>query len=302
MAVINVKRDWSKTEAPATLNGQTGRKVFTVLLDGTDSPDEAPYVARRATGIPSPREPWSNDEPNVRACAILPRPLSPVLYEVTVDYSQDTKAAHPLDEPMKVRWSNEITSEPIDTDIHGNPIVNTAGLPFEPPIQEQVYDTRLTIVRNEATFDGVRMAAYRNTVNSKPFRGAPPRTCRMVNIEAEEIIEAEWAYYRVTYEIVYRDSTLPANCKHIDAYGNEVSSGEYLGWRRRIANKGMVEKIGTDAEGLPIYGNAKDTEQEPLKEPIWLDVDGKKLADDADKIFILYETVREADWTPLYLE
>ena len=66
---------------------------------------------------------------------------------------------NPLLQPIDVKWSNRSQEIVADIDINGNPVVNTAGDPFDPPLMEDDPRPVLTIVRNEAIFNQARAVA-----------------------------------------------------------------------------------------------------------------------------------------------
>jgi len=288
MAVVDVKPNWSKGEAPISTEGRTAKRVYTVLLDGTDDPDDTLIVARQASGIPRVRQPYSTLDPQLRCVSVNPRALSPTLVEVTCNYATGDKSIDPLDEPPKRSWGSIVSEQPIDHDINGKPLVNTAGEPFDPPITIPVYDDVLRIVRNEATYDNFRMRRYRNSLNMYPFMGWPALTCKMVEISAEEIVEADWTYYQVTYEIHMR--------------ADEDENGNLVAWKRRVLNRGFRRFLRPEEEGYPGFIAIKDAEGEPVSEPVLLNLEGNDVVDKDNAVWLLFDVVKVADWRSLHLE
>lgn len=293
MAVIDVKEDWSKRAAPNTVDGQSATRGFTVLLDGTDDPELEPIVARQATGIPRIRQAYHSNYPLLRCISISPRAVGVHFFEVACQYGTSAKRTteDPLDEPPHRSWTSVISAEPITYDIDGNSIENTAGKVFKPPITINVYDSALRITRNEATFNPVQQAEYRNTTNLQTFLGAPPGTARLVTFDGDEVIEADMTYWRVLYEIHFRLQKRPED------------QSKYLGWLRRVANRGLMQYLGTaKPDGTPDEKNCIDSTGEPVREPANLALDGKQLAHGLETIWLYFTTLESKDWGALYLE
>lgn len=70
----------------------------------------------------------------------------------------------PLEQPIEVEINTAFLSVPVDTDLDGRPIVNTAGDPFEPPSRRVAYK-QVNIYRNEAVYDSAKAEAFENTTN-----------------------------------------------------------------------------------------------------------------------------------------
>jgi len=296
VAVVNVKRDWSKGRAPAQLGGSSAAKVYTVLLDGNDSTDDAPFVARRATGIPRAREIYSESEPYLRCTGVHPAPLSPLLWEVTCEYGviSETSADHPLDEPMKLSIRSHQEQVETDQDADGKAILNTANQPIT--LKKDHGDDVLTIKRNEASFSFSKMGEYRNTVNANPYRGAPAGTCRMVDVQADEVMEETddgtvLFYWAVTYVIHYRADRDPLTDKMV-------------GWRRRHLNQGTMHINPSTGKAVK---NVTEDKGDVISEPVPLDVNGypkEGLHKDssAGDHWLSTSLYPSKDWTPLHLE
>lgn len=294
MSVKNVTPEWENIQAPADLDGESAHWSGLVHMYGDDPYYSRPFLARRHYDVPDAREQWSADEPQIRATSISTEMLGPILIRVEVDFEAGLDADHPLDEsPTEVSTYVE-NKEPVETDVYGNPMENTAGVPLD-GIEVPVFDAQWRITRNEPDFSPLAMQPYQNSVNAGSFRSAPPGTC-LLRVEGREAREAGWTFYEVTYTITARLGTLPDNAKHLDAHGNVVSNDEQLGWRRRIPNKG---KMARDSDGNLV--TVKDAEGEPVSDPVWLDEQGKEQAQGETRIFLLYEDKFPKDWSPLEL-
>lgn len=61
---------------------------------------------------------------------------------------------NPPERPAEISWDMETTTEPIEVDIDGKPLVNSVGEPFDPPIRAPFSILTLRIAR------GDRVAVY----------------------------------------------------------------------------------------------------------------------------------------------
>lgn len=75
----------------------------------------------------------------------------------------------PLLQPPKIRWNRVRESIPFEEDRNGNPVVNSAKVPFDPPPQKLTGWLELVITRNEPYFDVQKSNEYSYTVNSNSF-------------------------------------------------------------------------------------------------------------------------------------
>lgn len=291
MQVLNVMEDWSKREVAVTLDGETGLRVFTVQLQPA-SPEALPgelwpFVALEATGVPRRYDMYSSVKPYLRCSEIHPRAVSPTLYEITCQYTSGPEADEALNEPADISWGDYVVRQPVEYDVDGKLIANVNGQPLDPPIEDELHLTLLHVERNEAYFDGVQQAQYRDSVNKETFMGAPPGTCWLTSLTSRRIIQGELVYYRVTYEIVH------------NPYEKPEGSG-YIGWQRRILNEGTWAWIQVDGDWK--FDLLKDKEGEPLSSPVPLAANGTVLAKGAEQIWLYVQMKRTVSWRPLYLE
>ena len=105
--------------------GQSAIRRF--LVSGADSA----VAALGATGVPAQGDAHPED-PSI-LCVATPTTVhaGPGRYEITAEYGTNTlQGVDPVGAPPRVRVSERLEEVPIDTDINGNPIVNSAGQPF----------------------------------------------------------------------------------------------------------------------------------------------------------------------------
>jgi hypothetical protein len=173
----------------------------------------------------------------------------------------------------------------------GKSVLNTAGLPFDPPLVRPVSNSVWTITRNEATWDGT-LTQYCDSVNSEPFLGLAPNTVKLNNVSAERQYQADFGYYwEVTYEFEVRPIIYA-----VDANGDPINEDTGLpppddvggpliiqnGWTDKVLNAGLLQKntAGDATEHIIISGSPvsqpvqlnNDGRYDPEGEPVYLDV------------------------------
>jgi len=294
MSIINIKEDWEALEAGADTETGMMQRRFTVLFDESDAPQNRPRLAWGATGIPRlyERHPY---EATVYAKDKRVTPLGPFLYEVIVYYQTrpttqqedgDSGLVHPLNVPAKISWSFAAAAEPIDRDINGKPITNSADESFDPPVTRDVYDLVLHIERNEQNYDPVHASEFIGAINSGSFFGFDAGLVKCVRFDSDRARFGDDFYYQVAYEFQVRFAKI---------------SGVNYGWKLRVLDQGFREKTGTDTNGKPTYAIFKDDDGNPLSQPVLLNGSGgkKTVTDPAE--FLVFDVDRSVSFDALNL-
>lgn len=290
MGVVKVTPDWTQREVEETVKSIKDTLVYDVDFDNTVDPFLRPLLARIASdgtiAIPAmysmhPYNPWLYvQSKSVRAGK------GPLSYRVTVHYSSytdtfdiygDGEPINPLLQRPERSWRFALSNEPIDRDIVGNPLASSSGEAFDPQMTEDFYDLVLRYVRNEESYDKLLAAQYINAVNSDSFLGFNPGQVRCNIFDGEEARVSQNLFCRVTYEFQFR----------------------WDGWKRKITDQGFRIKTGTDANGKPKYENILDDKGNPVSQPVLLDGQGQRLAEDADLVVLEFETKRKLPFSVL---
>ncbi len=129
----------------------------------------------------------------------------------TIGYGPWDPNAHPqnpLNEIPKISWQTQKFKRPVDVDINGDIVANSAGDPFDPTVEVDDNREILVITRNESQFDESLADQYRDTINSAPFFGFDALCVKCANITGNRVQHADLGYYwEVTYEFeINRDS------------------------------------------------------------------------------------------------
>lgn len=95
----------------------------------------------------------------------------PGLFEVSVRYEpfKGNTKSDPTLEPPSYQWLFENANEPIDRDIDGNLIVNSASDLFKPAANRLTVRAKVVMYRSEREFPVQRNMDYANCINSDPF-------------------------------------------------------------------------------------------------------------------------------------
>jgi hypothetical protein len=188
---------------------------------------------------------------------------------------QDSATA-PLARPSDIQLDWNESRVPIYVDaITDEPVLNSAGVSFDPPIDYDIADPVLVISRNEFPIDWPLILSYRNAINLDTYLGAAVGTLRLYPILASRQFEQEWGYfYRVTYRIGYRED----------------------GWIAHRLDEGRHE-LNTDGELVEIL----DARGSPVTDPVRLNGSGKQLPVGAETQFLDYNLFKSKLFAPLNL-
>lgn len=161
----------------------------------------------------------------------------------------------PTQEPPIIEWSDASSSEAIDEDWDGNPIVNVNGEPLE-GVTMDVADLVLSVKRNFRVFSPALQFQYRHSTNSDTYLGFAPGTGRLTKFSGKQ----EWyqdgnGYWSVSAQIQFR---YPYRTTFAKA------------WYARVRNEGFWVK--DEAAGRIVQ--AIDQAGQPTQRPVLLKEDG----------------------------
>lgn len=281
MPVIEVTEDWSGdvtdesfADESSLLIQDESTRVFDVIFDSAANSSNAKSAAAEALGLPAMYEEYPDDAWRYVASR-RSRRTGPLRCQVTVNYDSEPD---PLSQYPEYSWDFGSSSEPIDHDYSGNPILNSAGESFDPPIMTDVYDLTLRYRRNEASYSAPVAEAYIGAVNTAAFLGFAAGKVKCTKFAGTQARAAALTYWVVDYEFIVRVSDF---------------------WKRKILDEGFRVYIGTDAAGKPDYDIMKDTKGNPLSQPVLLDGNGEKLNDGANAVFLEFDIMKTANLTAL---
>jgi len=295
MSVVNVKKSWSRAAAA----GGRVTEAWTVLCD--DPAGDDVLTAKRAAGIPRKGQAYAGDEwliaeePSVRT-------VGPLYYEVTVQYRPPETPGggdggggggggghNPLDERPEVSWGYTSSVEPVEADVTGAALTNTAGDAFDPPLTKEALIRVYRCVRNEADADAHAESLYDDSLNAEPWHGFRPGRCRMRPILIEQRYHGELVYYPKTYEVLIGPLT-----------PEDTVEGSFT-WYWRIANRGFRSRY-LDGDGNVQHKAIRDGQGNLVSEPALLAEDGTELEYPYTPVhWILRPKYKLVSWEPLRL-
>ena len=187
------------------------------------------------------------------------------------------------------RCEGALQEVPADVDMEGEPIVNSAGVPFDTPLR--MLRANLVVVatwiRTGMSFSAALSLArvYRGKVNSSDWMGADPREvlCRDV---LPTLIQKNMVQFEARFE--YRDSYA--------VHGVTVA-----GWDEATIDRGLStwEKRAGDADKklYAITHTVGDNgAEQPVTQPVLLDGAGKVLGEGLDPKVLKFSILPEADF------
>lgn len=147
---------------------------------------------------------------------------------------------NPVNWPVKFRVTHEVSLEPATHDNAGNPILNSAGDPYDPP---------LMVERSRPVLEGTKYYAFVNldwleqfhdSVNLYGWRGRGPRKCKL-ELEWESDTVNNFAVWRVNYRV---------KIKREQWDGGPFDQGQ--GWDLRPLDQGYRERDAITGERTKI--------------------------------------------------
>jgi hypothetical protein len=262
--------------------GRSYTRQFRVIMNEvTDGPAEAISVIGIERGDPYVTINALEQDPNsyVQTMRATQEEGDALGWIVTVEYGwYDSNEAgggptqNPLLMPIDVAFSFRDYQVVCDRDINGNPILNSAFDPYDPPIMINVPNQVLTVTRNEAAYDSAFAYMYRNSISQDSFAGATALFAKCIAITPKNLFHQDvgW-YYQMTYEFELLNPRLSAGPN---------------GWRKTILDAGLRQLV----KGKPVHILLKGM---PISQPMLLNGMGGLLAPNAAPVYNIYQVYPE---------
>lgn len=265
----------------------TARRVFKVISGANTDTTETARTATTATlSIPITGEFFPSSSA-LRARKIhVERHEDPLVYMVTVDYTNQlnliTPTPNPLSAPPRIRWTFATSGLPINEDVAGRAIVNSAGQSFDREVEVDIDDLVFTMTRNEAAWSPIFAMQMMGRVNQLSFLLRNflinPGVARLRDFSASEENSSGVDYFEVNYVIHFRAD----------------------GWLRSILDEGYVQidpaNPTSPTQRLVIF----DANGAPLNTPVALNGFGLP-GNPATPTFLDFQVYREANFNQLLL-
>lgn len=237
------------------------------MVSGAADQDAAMTANDGQQRIPQVNESHSQNR-LLRVSSISPAPMGPTTWTVTVQWSipmlgsgSHPDRKHPLQEQPRIQWTDCDTSEPVDHDLFGNPIMNAAWQIFDPPLTTEIGQQTLTVRINEPYYDLTKAARYKKKVNRKDWSPDRLKTigtipayrmrCDSIAPAGEYKIDAEWVPMQYVFTI---------------RWGGKAP----YAWRRRLLNQGTTA-FYIDTDGDPTHSGDLYLGNDRVTQPVLLD-------------------------------
>jgi hypothetical protein len=236
MAWTSVKEQGHLATSSAGIGEKVAKRIFIAISDTPTTPVAAETASDGVTTIPIENASHPSDSNRkVKSITATCDPESPrKIFRVEVEYSSlvGDLASNPLDDPDRFEWTGSESTEVYTTDKTSPtplPVVNTAGQPFEQPLERDAGDIMCTVVRNLASFPLATAIACRNKKNSDSFTldgvtiAIGEAKMGLITSGPEQIRNGV-PYREVRYPIKFR----PSWDDEIDSYGFQEKVGGVL--------------------------------------------------------------------------
>lgn len=185
-------------------------------------------------------------------------------YSTTPPQDPDEEEDNPLARPAEISYDFALFAGIAEKDKDDTEIKNTAGDPYDPPIEREDARLILTIVRNEAFYNLATAQSMVNAVNKTAWNGGAARTWKCQNISAQRMFENDVVYWRVTYQFAYK----------ADTYDVEVISRGFF--QKDNDKRVMIFVLRDDADPKSLIPT-------PVPQP--LDANGAHISDPTDDLY-----------------
>lgn len=278
MAVISVEelRAGRSSSHDETFQ-RTYTRLFRVL---TDDPHTGGFAVRAALGftvgaqyqVGTPgTDPWAESDTGAFCTAIRAECVEDGCeWTVTAEYGPWTpKNENPLLDPEELEYGGAQFERVIDFDINGDPICNSAGDWFDPPVTIDDSRPTFTVTRNEGTFDRARARQMRDKLNAALFYDYAPGTVKCGFITGQRLWHAAIGfYYKVRYPFDVNED----------------------GWDRTILDQGYRYLSGSQRKQILVDGS-------PATSPVPLDGAGGQLAVGGTPVGLAFTLYESADFS-----
>jgi hypothetical protein len=134
-------------------------------------------------------------------------------WQIEAEYStapidQDEQEENPLNRPVKRKWTTNKYRQAIDKDINGQAILNSAGDPYDPPLEVDRSHWTCSFVANVADVPAY-ILDYEDAINNASIMigGIPAAqyTAKIDEIDISELkIEGDYEYYEFGFTLEFR--------------------------------------------------------------------------------------------------
>lgn len=189
--------------------------VTNITIDG------GPFAALNAVdggtmlAVPSIGAPYPG-VPSAIVQSKSPESVEGSFYDFIVTVNYTTRSTDPswdvppLARPWEFDWDSIYESKAIEQEISESPlvegraIVNSVGMPYDPPYEISIPRTTLSVTRNEVSYNSATAREYMGKMNSDVFMGYEPFTARCEKISGRRFFEQNAYWWSVSYNFLFR--------------------------------------------------------------------------------------------------
>lgn len=210
---------------------------------------------------------------------------------------------NPLDVPTRYHWSTQKISVAKLVDRYGEPYVNSAGQQIENVPEQPVWLSKLTITRNQVSYDHALYTQYLGSINDATFCGYGIGQVMFDDVEASD----EWKavkstgagvhFWTVTFTLLFRD--IPEEVLIVDNFNGDTSASLQTAkaWDLLLLDKGFFQNQGGTLSLI------RDDKGQPMSTESLLDGVGlyAKESGGTTPVYMLYRQHRKRNWASLLL-
>lgn len=192
-----------------------------------------------------------------------------------------TQQENPLLRPVELRYGSVKERKPLVADRDDTAVLNSAGDPFDPPIEiEEVRET-ITLTWNTTTWVPGTIRRYANHINGTEWHGIPEGQAKCTDLTAELRFEQGLLFWRVTMTVeIWPD----------DEEGEE--------WLVKILDAGFREKDPTNPDTAPLVPIRDERTLRPVTKPALLG-NGIHLPRNVPPVFLTFRPWDYAEFNAL---
>lgn len=290
MAAVGITEVFTSTGTLDKNRDRTYQRSFFVYTDELD--DDAKLVLEYvvasvgAIGDTYAAGPSTDDYSYIQNITVSRNTEYQLQWTAVVDYGpEQPEEQNPLEEPIEVSWDFAQFELPMDTDWNGVAVVNTAGVPFDPPVMRDDSRPVLTVVRNERDYSYELADLYRDSVNESEYITAdisrPPGTVKVAAIPGRRLFSAYLGeltgdpyYWQVTYQFHFNRD----------------------GWKAQVLNAGRMQIVSGNLVPIVINGV-------PVTDACPLDASGARVLPantPGDCVILEFQKYKEIDFASAF--
>jgi len=290
MIEINAGREASVEYPEDGLVKKTYRRIFQVTTD--DANDDASVILAY-DGLPPFYSPYicpNGNDPDCLLKTITPTPNADYQYMWTVTCVYDNEPYLPTNTPLcqPPIWTVSFTrqKEPVEADIYGNAVLNSARIPIA--LERETSVMQLQIKWSSINFSYVDIASLQDTLNGAAWNGFPAGVLKLDGLQITQQIDT----YRAGLGLGnppgnYYEKTITLACK-------------WDGWQAQLLDAGLYQLGKKMIPGKPPrWQPCRDTNGQPVQMPVPLNGFGQQLPFGQRPVWLTFDIYRQADWTNL---